>query len=107
MAEPAQDLPPDLPTGKLFGTAELVTLAEFTAKRAEKLGKTIDTLAAGIEARAAEAAEALARADFPRDQQKAAADKTRAKARAEIIANSSDARWAEIRQLVRRRTGWP
>lgn len=101
MAEPAQDQTPDpITKGKLLGSAELVSLADFAAKRAEKLGKTIDTLSAGIEARAAEAAEALAKADFPRDQQKVAADKVRAKARTEIIAASSDARWAEIRQLV-------
>lgn len=101
MADPAHDQTPDpITKGKLLGSAELVSLAEFAAKRAEKLGKTIDTLSAGIEARAAEAAEALAKADFPRDQQKVAADKARAKARTEIIAASSDARWAEIRQLV-------
>jgi hypothetical protein len=101
MADPARDQTPDpITKGKLLGSAELISLAEFAAKRAEKFSATIDTLRAGIEARATEAAEALAKADFPRDQQKIAADKARAKARTEIIANSSEARWAEIRQLV-------
>jgi hypothetical protein len=77
-----------------------VVLADFAAKRAAKLSATIDSLRAGIEAKATEAAEALAKADFPRDQQKVAADKARAKARTEIIAASSDARWTEIRALA-------
>jgi hypothetical protein len=101
MADPARDQTPDpITKGKLLGSAELIDLAEFAAKRAEKFSATIETLRAGIEARATEAAEALAKADFPRDQQKIAADKARAKARTEIIANSSEARWTEIRQLV-------
>jgi len=102
MAEPAQDLPPDPlnTTGKLVTPGELVVLADFAAKRAAKLSATIDSLRAGIEAKATEAAEALAKADFPRDQQKVAADKARAKARTEILANSSDARWSEIRALA-------
>ena len=100
MAEPAHDLPPDIPTGKLLGKAELVTLSEFAARRAAKLGKSLDTLNAGIEARAADAADSLARAGFdPKDQQ-AAADKARAKARTEVTANSSDARWSDLRELV-------
>lgn len=102
MAEPAQDLPPDPlnTTGKLVTPGELVVLADFAAKRAAKLSATIDSLRAGIEAKATEAAEALAKADFTRDQQKVAADKARAKARTEVIAASSDARWSEIRALA-------
>jgi hypothetical protein len=116
MAEPAQDpfdrVIPDLPpvppdpepapitAGKLLPKAELVDLAAFAAKRAEKLGQTIATLTAGAEARAAEVARSLAAAGFDPRSQADAADKARAKARAEIVANSSEARWAEIRQLV-------
>lgn len=100
MAEPAHDLPPDIPTGKLLGKADLVTLSEFAGRRAAKLGKSLDTLNAGIEARAADAADSLARAGFdPKDQQ-AAADKARAKARTEVMANSSDSRWSDLRELV-------
>lgn len=101
MAEPAHDQTPDpITKGRLLGTAELVSLAEFAAKRAEKLGRTIDTLTAGIEARAAEVANSLASAGFDPRAQADAANKARAKARAEIVANSSDARYAEIKQLV-------
>lgn len=101
MAEPAHDQTPDpITKGKLLGSADLVSLAEFAAKRAEKLGKTIETLAAGIEARAAEVAGSLAKAGFDPRAQAEAADKARAKARTEVITNSSEARWAEIRQLV-------
>lgn len=101
MAEPAHDQTPDpITKGRLLGTAELVSLAEFAAKRAEKLGRTIETLTAGIEARAAEVANSLANAGFDPRAQADAANKARAKARAEIVANSSDARYAEIKQLV-------
>ena len=100
MAEPAQDLPPEIPTGKLLVKAELVSLAEFAARRAEKLGKTLTTLTAGIEARASEVAASLASAGFDPRAQADAADKARAKARAEVIPASSDARYEELRQLV-------
>lgn len=101
MADPAHDQTPDpITKGKLLGSAELVSLADFAAKRAEKLGKTIDTLSAGIEARAAEVANSLASAGFDARAQADAAAKARAKARVEVVANSSDARWAEIKQLV-------
>lgn len=101
MAEPAQDLPPTpITTGKLMATAELVSLAEFAARRAEKLGQTIATLTAGIESRATEVAKSLANAGFDPKAQADAAEKARTNARAEIVANSSEARWTEIKQLV-------
>lgn len=82
MADPAHDQTPDpITKGKLLGSAELVSLADFAAKRAEKLGKTIDTLSAGIEARAAEVANSLASAGFDARAQADAAAKARAKAR--------------------------
>jgi hypothetical protein len=108
----AQTAMPDLPpipndpepapitAGKLLPKAELIDLAAFAAKRAEKLGQTIATLTAGAEARAADAAKSLAAAGFDPKAQADAADKARAKARAEIVAASSEARWAEIKQLV-------
>lgn len=101
MPTAAPDLPPDpITTGKLLGTAELVSLSEFAARRAEKFAKTIASLEAGAEAKAAEVAESLSRAGFDPRAQADAAAKARAKARTEIAANSSEARWAEIRQLV-------
>lgn len=101
MPTAAQDLPPDpITTGKLLGTAELVSLSEFAARRAEKFAKTIASLEAGAEAKAAEVAESLSRAGFDPRAQADAAAKARAKARTEIAANSSEVRWAEIRQLV-------
>ncbi|MDN5788819.1 hypothetical protein [Pseudorhodobacter sp.] len=53
----------------------------------------------GAAARGAEVAESLARAGFDPRAQKDAAEKARAKARAELIAASSDARWASLREL--------
>lgn len=95
MAEPA----PLIPQSPALNTAEVVSLAEVAARRAEKFGKLIDTLDAGIAARATEAAEAMARAGFPRDQQRAGAEKATATARAEITKNSEEARWAALREL--------
>ena len=108
----AQTVIPDLPpipndpepapitAGKLLPKGELIDLAAFAAKRAEKLGQTIATLTAGAEARAADVAKSLAAAGFDPKAQADAADKARAKARAELVANSKDARYAELRALV-------
>lgn len=97
MAEPAPQLhQTDTPA---LATAEVISLAEVAARRAEKFGQLIDTLDAGVAKRAAEAADSLARAGFqPKDQQ-AAADKAAAMARREVVANSSDARWERLREL--------
>ena len=97
MAEPAPQLPQtDTPA---FATADVISLAEVAARRAEKFGQLIDTLDAGVAKRAAEAADSLARAGFdPKDQQ-AAADKAAATARREVVTNSSDARWERLREL--------
>jgi hypothetical protein len=108
VAQPLPDLPPipsdpepaPITAGKLLPKAELIDLAAFAAKRAEKLGQTIAALTAGADARAADVAKSLAAAGFDPKSQADAADKARAKARAEIVAASSEARWAEIRQLV-------
>ena len=98
MAEPAPQLPQtDTPA---LATADVISLAEVAARRAEKFGQLIDTLDAGVAKRAAEAADSLARAGFDAKDQQAAADKARAKARAEVTANSSDARWADLRELA-------
>lgn len=97
---PSDPEPAPITAGKLLPKAELIDLAVFAAKRAEKLGQTIANLTAGAEAQAAEVARSLAAAGFDPKMQADAADKARAKARATIIANSSDARWAEIKQLV-------
>ena len=97
MAEPAPQLPQtDTPA---LAMADVISLAEVVARRAEKFGQLIDTLDAGVAKRAAEAADSLARAGFqPKDQQ-AAADKAAATARREVVANSSDARWERLREL--------
>ena len=108
MANTALDLPPIPPdpepapitAGKLLPKAELIDLAAYAAKRAEKLGQTIANLTAGIEARAADVAQSLASAGFDSRSQMEAADKARAKVRQEIITASSDARWAEIKTIV-------
>jgi hypothetical protein len=62
MPEPAQvplDQIPIVPiaeiSGKLLDTGELVNLAEYAARRAEKLGQTIASLEAGIGGREGEA----------------------------------------------------
>lgn len=95
MAEPA----PLIPQTSALNTAEVISLAEVAAKRAEKFGQMIDTLDAGIAARAADAAGAMARAGFPPDQQRAGAEKATATARAEITRNSEETRWAALREL--------
>ena len=80
--------PAPITAGKLLPKGELIDLAAFAAKRAEKLGQTIATLTAGAEARAADVAKSLAAAGFDPKAQADAADKARAKARQEIIAAS-------------------
>lgn len=97
MAEPAPQLPQtDTPA---FATADVISLAEVAARRAEKFGQLIDTLDAGVAKRAADAADSLARAGFDAKDQQAAADKAAATARREVVANSSDARWERLREL--------
>ena len=97
MAEPAPQLPQtDTPA---FATADVISLAEVAARRAEKFGQLIDTLDAGVAKRAADAADSLARAGFDTKEQQAAADKAAATARREVVANSSDARWERLREL--------
>jgi hypothetical protein len=100
MAEPAHN--PDIPTiipGKMLTTAEVVSLSEFAAKRAAKFGAMIDSFDAGIAGRVAEAARSLAAAGFDPKMQADAAEKTAAKARAEVRANSEAARYDALREL--------
>ena len=85
--------------GKLLNGGELVNLVEYASRRADKFAATIATLEAGIAARAAEAAESLAKADFPREAQKQAAAKMGAKARAEVTQASDAARWETMKEL--------
>ncbi|NWH07338.1 MAG: hypothetical protein HXY22_01590 [Alphaproteobacteria bacterium] len=101
MPEPAQSPGTELPalTAPPMARGEVISLAEAVARRAEKFGKTLDTLASGIAARGREAAESLARADFPPEAQAEAGRKAEAKARAEVLPNSSDTRWAMLREL--------
>lgn len=97
MAEPAHQLPQT--EAPALAIADVISLAEVAARRAEKFGAMIDTLDAGVAKRAAEAADSLARAGFdPKDQQ-AAADKAAATARSEVVQNSSDARWERLKEL--------
>lgn len=106
MPEPAQIPLNEIPIvpiaqigGKLLNGGELVNLAEYASRRADKFAATIATLEAGIATRAAEAAESLAKADFPREAQKQAAAKMGAKARAEVTAASDAARWETLKEL--------
>lgn len=85
--------------GKLLNGGELVNLAEYASRRADKFAATIATLEAGIAVRAAEAAESLAKADFPREAQKQAAARMGAKARAEVTQASDAARWETLKEL--------
>jgi hypothetical protein len=101
MAEPAQDLTPDIPlsTAPILGTADVISLAEVAAKRAAKFGGMIDSLTNGLTARASEVEQSLIKADFARPDIDAAVAKSVAKARAEVTANSSEARWTALREL--------
>lgn len=101
MPEPAEAQGTAIPplTAPPMAQAEVISLAEVVARRAEKFGKTLDALSSGIEARAREAADSLARADFPPEAQAEAAKKAEAKARAEVLPNSSDSRWDMLREM--------
>ncbi len=85
--------------GKLIGTAEIVTLADYAAKRADKLTTVIAGLEAGIAKRGEDAAASAAAAGFPPEDQRIAATKLAAKARAEVVSNSEDARWGYIKEV--------
>lgn len=106
MPEPAQIPLNELPIapiaqigGKPLNGGELVNLAEYASRRADKFAATIASLEAGITARAAEASESLARADFPKEAQKQAAAKMGAKARVEVTAASDASRWETLKEL--------
>lgn len=100
MKQPAPDNHSPLPPpGKLIATAEVISLADHAVKRAEKLGTVIAGLEAGIARRGEEAAASAAAAGFPPEDQKAAAAKLAAKARAEVVTNSEDARWGYIKEV--------
>lgn len=97
MNQPAPDPLP--PPGQLIPTADVISLAEHAAKRAEKLGTVIADLEAGIARRGEEAAASAAAAGFPPEDQRSAAAKLAAKARAEVVNNSEDARWGYIKEV--------
>lgn len=99
MADPLPSLPLNISDKPILSTAEVISLAEVAAKRAEKFGKLIDTLESGVTQRAAEAADSLARAGFDPKDQAAAADKAAAKLRREVVENSTDARWSHLKEL--------
>lgn len=100
MNQPAPDNHDPLPPpGKLIATAEVISLAEHAANRAEKLGKVIAGLEAGIARRGEEAAASAAAAGFSPEDQRNAAAKLAAKARAELVNNSEDARWGYIKEV--------
>lgn len=100
MSQPAPTETPPLPSpGKLMPSAEVISLAEHAARRAEKLGTVIDGLEAGIAKRGEDAAASAAAAGFPPGDQQSAARKVATKARTEVAANSEDARWAYIREV--------
>ena len=106
MPEPAQVPLNEIPivpiaeiSGKLLDRGELVNLAEYAARRAEKFGQTIASLEAGIAARAADAAKSAQAAGFAPDLQRQAAEKTAAKARAEVTQASDEARWGTLKEL--------
>ncbi len=88
-----------LSTAPILGTADVISLAEVAARRAAKFGGMIDSLVNGLAARASEVEQSLIRADFDRRDIDAAVAKSVAKARAEVPANSSKARWAALREL--------
>lgn len=76
MADAAPQIP--LTDRPALATADVISLAEVAARRAEKFGQMIDTLDAGIAKRA---------------------DKAAAVARREVVANSETARWDHLREL--------
>lgn len=107
MANAAPDLPPITPdpdpapitAGRIIPKAELIDLAAFAAKRAEKLGQAIDTLNAGARARAQEVYNSLRAAGYDKGLTTDDASKAEAKFHREIMPASSDARWAEIKAI--------
>jgi len=99
MADALPSLPLDISDKPILSTAEVISLAEVAAKRAEKFGKLIDTLESGVASRAADAAESLARAGLNPKDQATAADKAAAKLRREVVENSSGTRWEQLREL--------
>jgi hypothetical protein len=105
MAEPAIDTPPDFTAGRLLPLGELVSLAEFTQRRAEKLAKMIGTLEQGADTRAGEVSQSLASAGFDAKAQRDAASKARAKALTELRQNSEAARYEVLRELVAASSG--
>lgn len=86
-------------TAPPMGKTEVIDFAEVVSRRAEKFGQTIDTLSAGIATRGREAADSLARADYPPEAQAEAARKAEAKARKEVVTNSTDRRWDMLKEL--------
>jgi hypothetical protein len=105
MAEPALNTPPDITAGRLLPLGELVTLAEFTQRRAEKLAKTIAALEQGADTRASEVADSLKGAGFDPKAQRDAATKAKAKALVELRQNSEGARYEVLRELVAAASG--
>jgi hypothetical protein len=99
MTDPAPSLPLNISDRPILATAEVISLAEVAARRAEKFGQLIDTLDAGIAARATDASDSMARAGFDPKDQRAAADKAAATARREVATNSSDTRWVHLKEL--------
>lgn len=104
MAEPALNTP-DMTAGRLLPLGELVTLAEFTQRRADKLAKMIGTLEQGADTRASEVTASLAGAGFDPRAQRDAATKAKAKALTELRQNSEAARYEVLRELVAATTG--
>ncbi len=97
MAEPALEMPPvEKPA---LGVAEVVSLAEFVARRAEKFGAVVSDLEAAVRARAAKTAESLARAGFTPKDQEAPTHKAAAQALTRVTNASSDTRWETLREL--------
>ena len=99
VSQPEPTATPLPPPGKLMQSAEVISLAEHAARRAEKLGTVIDGLEAGIAKRGEDAAASAAAAGFPPGDQQSAARKVTAKARTEVAANSEYARWGYIKEL--------
>ena len=98
--EPGTGTALSLPTaGSLLDTGQLADFAAAAQRRGEKLTKMLDELEKGIAARAEKVRRALADTDFPADQVDAAATREAKKARAELHANSEDARWEIVREL--------
>lgn len=87
------------PPGKLLTSAEIINLAEYATRRAEKLGTVIEGLEAGIAKRGTDAAKSAADAGFPPTDQESAARKVTKKARVEVAKNSEDARWEYIQEV--------